>query len=121
MALRVKRLSKALLGFNAMTAEQLLELLHRHFTPLPQLFRRGGGFAGHSPFEVVNYREQLANEGFLLGRGAPIYFLRRPLAEVIEVGGQAEIELPLIGQIGFKRPEVLHERLGSVFISVSYT
>ncbi len=66
MPMRVKRLADNFLTLDAVLAEQLLQLLQRHLHSLMKLRGVARCARGQSPFEIVNDRQQLNDERFLL-------------------------------------------------------
>jgi hypothetical protein len=62
MQVRIERLTGAFLGFDAVLAEQLPQLLHRQLHALKELPRIVGLAAGQGPFEVVEGGEQFMDE-----------------------------------------------------------
>ena len=81
----------------------MLELLQGQVHALAKLLRGSRGLRGERAFEIVNHRKQFANEGFLLPGGAAIRLLGGPFAEVVEVGGEVEMEVFLARQLSFQR------------------
>jgi hypothetical protein len=88
MPVRVERLADNLLTLDAMLTEQLLQLLQRHLHTLMKLRGVARGASGQSPFEIVNDRQQLDDERFLLRHRAGLAFLPAALLEIIKVSGQ---------------------------------
>jgi hypothetical protein len=101
VAMRVEGPADRFLRFNAMAFQELMQLLQRHPDAIAQLFR--GRITGEGALEVIDDRQKLADESFLLRRGAPIGLARGPFAEVIEIGREPEIQVLLLGQICFAR------------------
>src|SRR5581483_1857493 len=111
LAVRVKGLAKAFLRLNAMTTQEVPELLKRHLHAFAEMFRRSGLVACQRAFEIVDHRQQFADKRFLLRRSAALGFLRSPFSKVVKIGGQPHIKIPLSGQVGFERLEIAEERL----------
>jgi hypothetical protein len=100
---RVKGPAEALLGLNAVTAQQLVQLLEGHLYPLAELFGRGGCAGGECAFEVVDDRQQFADELVFLRGSTTVDLLGQTLAVVIEIGGQPQVAVLLFGDLGLKR------------------
>ena len=99
MPVRVERLADDLLTLDAVLAEQLLQLFQRHLHTLMKLRGVPRGASGQSPFEVVNDRQQLNDERFLLRRRAGFAFLPAAPLEIFKVGGQTQMQIFLFGEI----------------------
>jgi hypothetical protein len=93
--MRVEWLSEALFGFDTVATQELGELLEGHFHALSKLFRRGRDVATERAFKVVNDRQQFADESFLLCHRTSLCLPRGSLAEIVEVGGQAQVAVLL--------------------------
>ena len=70
MLARIELLANALLGLDAVLADQLPQLLQRHLHPLMKLWRIGRGAGGKGAFQVVDDGQQFADERFLFGARA---------------------------------------------------
>jgi hypothetical protein len=107
MPVRVERLADDLLTLDAVLAEQLLQLFQRHLHPLMKLRGVPRCAGGQSPFEIVNDRQQFNDERFLLRHRAGLAFLPAAPLEILKVGGQAQMQIFLFG-------EILEERFRSM-------
>jgi len=99
MPVRVERLADDFLTFDAVLAKQLLQLLQCHFHALMKLGGLPRGAGGQSPFKVVNNRQQLDDERFLLRDRAGLAFQPAAPLEILKVGGQAQMQFFLPGKI----------------------
>ena len=99
MPVRIEGPPNVLDGFDAVALEQLAHLLQRHRHPLMQL-RGGGGWLGsQGAFEIVENRQQVADEGFFLRGGLLLGIAPGALLEVVEVGSEAQVIVLLGGQL----------------------
>jgi hypothetical protein len=99
MPVRVERLADALLDLDAVLAEQQAQLLQRHLDTLMKLKGAGGCAGGQSPFEVVDCGQQFMDEQFLLRGRTGLAFLATAPLEILEVGGQAQVQIFLFGEL----------------------
>jgi hypothetical protein len=97
VAVRVKVLTATLFGLDAMSAEELLQLLKRYLHTLAKLVSRCT--AGQRPLKAVYDREQITDESLLLRRRTPVGLLRGALAVVFKVGGQSEVSVLLCREL----------------------
>ena len=88
VAMRIEWLSHAVLRFDAVMLKNLMQLLQRHLHALAKLLARGH-MIGDRTFKIVDHRQQLANESFLLRRGTAVGFLRSAFSEIIEIRSEA--------------------------------
>jgi hypothetical protein len=102
----VKWPPEALLGFDAMATKELVELLQGHLHALAELFGRGRHIAAERAFEVVDDWQQFADKGFLLGGRAALDFLGGSPAEVVEVGGQAQVAVLLGNHLALQHSDI---------------
>ena len=97
MPMRVERFANDLLGLDAVLLKQQPQLLQRHLHTLMKLLRAGRCAGGQCPFEVVDCGEKLMDERFLLRRRTDIAFLAAPPLEILEIGGQLQVYIFLLG------------------------
>ena len=81
---RVEWPAEALLGCNAIAAQQLVQLLQGHPDALSELLGRGGRVGGKSAFEVIDDRQQFANELFFFRGSATFDLLRQAFQKARE-------------------------------------
>ena len=99
MPVRVERLANALLGLDAVLAEQQAQLLQRHLHTLMKLLGAGGCAGGQSTFEVVDGGQQFMDKRFLLRGRTGLALLAAAPLEILEVGGQAQVHILLFGEL----------------------
>jgi hypothetical protein len=87
MAVRVERLADDILTFDAVLAKQLLQLLQCHLHALMKLDRIPRCSRGHGPLKVINDRQQLDDERFLLRDRSGLAFQPAAPLEILKVGG----------------------------------
>src|ERR1022692_2158061 len=98
MLMRVELLADDFSALDAVLAEQEAQLLQRHLHTLMKLLRTGGCAGGQGSFEVVNDRQQLMDERFLLRGCARLGFLATASFEILEVGDPGQEAIPLCGE-----------------------
>jgi len=99
LPMRVERFADDRLAFHAMLVEQLLQLLERHLHSLTELGRILRGAGGQGAFKVINDRQEIHDERFLLRDGPNLGFLAAAPLEILEVGAEAQMQVLLFGQI----------------------
>src|ERR1039458_2025112 len=99
MPVRVEWSANALLGLDTMLLEQQAQLPKRHFHTLMELRGAWGYTGGQSAFEIVDCRQQLMDERFLLHGRTGIAFLASAPLEILEIGGQAQVHIFLFGEL----------------------
>jgi len=112
MPVRVERLANALLGLDTMLLEQQAQLPKCHFHTLMKL--RGAWLCtgGESAFEVVDCRQQLMDERFLLRGRAGVAFLAAAPLKILEIGRQAQVDILLFCELLADRVRVCANSLG---------
>ena len=118
MPVRIKRLADALFALNAVLAEQQAQLLQRHLHTLMKLVRTRGCTGSQSTFEVVYCRQQFMDERFLLRDRTGLVFLTTAPLEVLEVGGQAQIQVFLLDEFLAERVRLCGSSLGGENVGV---
>jgi hypothetical protein len=113
---RIERFADDLLTFDAVLAEQLLQLLQGHLHTLMKLCGIPRCASGQSPFEIVNDWQQFNDERFFLCHRAGLAFLPAALLEILKVSGQAQMQIFLFGKILEERFRFAGSGFGSVGI-----
>jgi hypothetical protein len=98
LPVRVEGLADDLLTFDAVLAEQLLQLLQGHLDALMKLCGVPRCAGGQSPFKIVNDRQQFDDERSLLCYRSGFDFEPTAFLEILEVSGQAQMQILLFGK-----------------------
>ncbi len=118
MSVRIKRLTDALLALDAVLAEQQAQLLQRHLHTLMKLARTRGCTGSQSTVEVVYCGQQFTDERFLLRDRTGLAFLTTAPLEILEVGGQAQIQVFLLDEFLAERVRLCGSSLGEENVGV---
>lgn len=103
MQVWIKRLARTLLSFDAVLAEELLQLLHRHFDALTKLRGYGGCAGSQGSFEVVEHGQQFMDKRFLLRKRLALRVLTGASPEIREIGNQTKIQVFLLVEFPAER------------------
>ncbi len=85
-------------GLDTVAVEQLAHLLQRHRRTLMRWLGGNGLLGSQGAFEIVENRQQVADECFLFRCGLLAGIAPGPLLEIVKVGGETQVIVLLRGQ-----------------------
>jgi len=102
---RIKYPARSLHILDPVAPEQAAQLLQRHLHALPQRLGGSGWFTGQRPLEIIEYRQHVLDERFLLRLRFLLRIAPGSLFEIVEVGRQAQIRILLPGNLLAQRDD----------------
>ena len=99
VTVRIERQADVLDGLNTVAAEQLSQLLQRYSHTLMKGCRSRRVLGSQSELEIVEHRQQVADEGFFFRRSGQSGVPPGAFLEIFEVGGEPQIMILLFSQL----------------------